>query len=257
MKYSTILLGFIATWQCEAFDWIAHRGNARGAIENSIEAVTASWQLGVDAIEIDVRVSTDGVVYLYHDDDINGKYVIDLTYSEITGLVPQGSAPKLASILAVDNATGHYLLDFKSPTSADVEKLAPIIRAAPIPADRIIIQSDNVDIIRAFSNVLPDCPYFYLERLDRTQPFYLPPKPHKILSKFSNVSLSGLSIKGRRFIDADYVASLKSSGLKVYVWTINEPQRAAYYRRIGVDGVITDKVETLRESLKEPIEQKL
>ena len=39
------------------------------------------------------------------------------------------------------------------------------------------------------------------------------------------------------------VQPVQSSGLRVNVWTINNRERAKYYRTIGVDGLITDRVE--------------
>ena len=51
-----------------------------------------------------------------------------------------------------------------------------------------------------------------------------------------------MSIKGRLFIDKKYIDDIKSSGHEVHVWTINDPERAVYYKNLGVDGLITDRV---------------
>ncbi len=131
----------------EAFELIAHRGNARGAVENSIAGVNASWAIGVDAIELDVRVTNDGVVYLFHDDEIGEYKVADLSYAEMGALVPNNAIPTLASVLAVGNATGYYILDLKEPTLKYVEKYAHVIKNGPVPFEQVAIQSDDLEIL--------------------------------------------------------------------------------------------------------------
>ena len=236
------------SWRCEAFEWIAHRGNARGAIENSIEGVTASWAVGADAIELDVRVSKDGVVYLFHDDEIGGTLLSDLTYAEIELLASSVRVPRLETILNIGNETGIYLLDLKTPTIHDIERIAPTVLNASMPAERIAVQSDNLTVIRHAIKALPDCQFFYLEHLSQNPPPYAPPRPENIIKKIAGMNIHGISIKDRRFTNAPYIEALKSSGLIVYVFTINDFERAEYYRRIGVDGVITDRVEEMRKN---------
>ncbi len=248
MKSIAVLICMLMSWRCEAFEWIAHRGNARGAIENSIEGVMASWAVGADAIELDVRVSKDGVVYLFHDDEIDETLLSELPYAEIERLASGERVPRLETILNISNDTGFYLLDLKTPTIHDIERIVPIVLNASMPAERIAVQSDNLAILRQAIKALPDCQFFYLERLSRNPPFYAPPNPEKIIKKVAGINIHGISVKGRRFINADYIESLKSSGLRVYVWTINDPERAEYYRSIGVDGVITDRIEEMRKN---------
>ena len=257
MKSIAVLICILVSWRCEAFEWIAHRGNARDAIENSIAGVTASWAVGADAIELDVRVSKDEIVYLFHDDEIDGTLVSDLTYTEIEQLASSERVPRLETVLSIGNPAGLYLLDLKAPTVHDIERIAPIILNASMPVERIAVQSDNLVILRRANKSLPDCQYFYLERLSRTPPFYVPPSPEKILKKLTGINIHGISIKGRQFFNADYIESLKSSGLRIYVWTINDSDRAEYYRRIGVDGVITDQVEEMRKNATGFIANKL
>jgi len=50
---------------------IGHRGAAGLAPENTISAFTRAWEIGVDAIELDVHVSADNVVIVHHDLTLN------------------------------------------------------------------------------------------------------------------------------------------------------------------------------------------
>lgn len=70
---------------------VSHRGDWRYAPENSVEAVQRCIDLGVDIVEIDVRLTKDGYLVAMHDLTVdrttngNGK-VSDLTLAEIKGL---------------------------------------------------------------------------------------------------------------------------------------------------------------------------
>ncbi|MEM4152119.1 MAG: glycerophosphodiester phosphodiesterase family protein, partial [Nitrososphaerota archaeon] len=70
---------------------VAHRGLSCRFPENTLRAVKEALRLGVDGVEVDVRVCRDGVVVLMHDESVerttNGSgRVRDLTWAEIRGL---------------------------------------------------------------------------------------------------------------------------------------------------------------------------
>jgi len=49
---------------------LAHRGGAEESYENTLESFEYSQSLGCKFIETDVQVSSDGVPYIFHDDDL-------------------------------------------------------------------------------------------------------------------------------------------------------------------------------------------
>ena len=49
---------------------LAHRGGAEEAAENTLESFEYSISLGCKFIETDVQVSSDGIPYIFHDDDL-------------------------------------------------------------------------------------------------------------------------------------------------------------------------------------------
>ena len=52
---------------------IAHRGASAHAPENTLAAFDRAIELGADEIELDVRMSADGVVVAFHDDRLDAK----------------------------------------------------------------------------------------------------------------------------------------------------------------------------------------
>src|SRR5678815_3126144 len=47
---------------------IVHRGASATAPENTIEAYAAAMDLGADGCEVDLRLTHDGVIVMFHDD---------------------------------------------------------------------------------------------------------------------------------------------------------------------------------------------
>ena len=52
-------------------------------------------------------------------------------------------------------------------------------------------------------------------------------------------------------VDRRFVRAAHARGLQVHVWTVNEPERMAALLDLGVDGIMTDHIETLRTVLSE------
>ena len=54
----------------EGIEVLAHRGGAEESYENTLESFEYSQSLGCKFIETDVQVSSDGIPYIFHDDDL-------------------------------------------------------------------------------------------------------------------------------------------------------------------------------------------
>jgi glycerophosphoryl diester phosphodiesterase len=52
-------------------------------------------------------------------------------------------------------------------------------------------------------------------------------------------------------VDPLFVRAAHARGLHVHVWTVNEPERMHRLLDLGVDGIMTDHIETLRGVLKD------
>ena len=64
---------------------IGHQGNAGTALANTLAGFEEAISLGADMIEVDLRVTADGEVVLFHDDAVD-KYT-DVQYGYLTDLV--------------------------------------------------------------------------------------------------------------------------------------------------------------------------
>ena len=62
---------------------IAHRGGNTDFAENTIEAFERAKELGYRCIEIDVQLSRDGVVYVYHDTNCKRLLHLDKIFRDL------------------------------------------------------------------------------------------------------------------------------------------------------------------------------
>ena len=82
---------------------LAHRGGAEESYENTLESFEYSQSLGCKFIETDVQVSSDGVPYIFHDDDL--KRICDIpkkfaSFKPVTNVIPS-KVPKEAPAVKV------------------------------------------------------------------------------------------------------------------------------------------------------------
>ncbi|MEW6251860.1 MAG: glycerophosphodiester phosphodiesterase family protein [Planctomycetota bacterium] len=141
---------------------IVHRGVSRLAPENTLEAYAAALDCGADGIEIDIRRSRDGVLYIFHDDTLERLAnatgpVAPLTYYELLRVTPKevyGSAtrdtrpPTLAAVLALARDRAALLhLDIKE---AGIENdVAAMLTQADVWDHVVEVNNYNADRIRA------------------------------------------------------------------------------------------------------------
>lgn len=113
----------------------AHRGDSLAAPENSLEAVRSSIEQGVDAVEVDVQLTKDGIVVLHHDYNLQrmagiSKRVNELTYEQIAKLnINQNGdvagtgeiigIPMLSEVLAEVQGKSKLIIDLKPHGSGE------------------------------------------------------------------------------------------------------------------------------------------
>jgi len=117
-RVSTLPLGCYGDLSCEGLVVVAHRGLGYLAPRNTLSAVRAAVVMGVDMIEVDVRLTSDGVAVLLHDADVD-------SMTNGTGDV---DAMTLAEAQALEiTPNGELVGDFsceRIPTFSDMLRLA-------------------------------------------------------------------------------------------------------------------------------------
>ena len=231
----------------------AHRGGAAHAPENSWTAFEHAVKLGYSYLETDARATGDSRLVAFHDRDLDRVTgapgpVSARTYAEISALRVAGSEP----VPLIEDLLGawpdvRFNIDLKDEPG--IALLAGVLRRTGA-WDRVCVTSFSGRRLRAARG-----------RFDR--PVCMATSPAVIAAV--RYARHGSGNLGRRLADrqvrcaqvpervasAGFVRRAHALGLDVHVWTVND--RAAMARLLdqGVDGVMTDDIETLREVLIE------
>ncbi len=235
---------------------LAHRGGAlfgpNKGIENSLAAFENAAKLGYRYMETDVHCSADKVVYAFHDD----------TLQRLTG-DPSAIAILPSSVIDIARLAG------REP----IPRLADLLEALPTVRFNIDIKADGaleptLDLIRRMGAIDRVCfASFSHERLQR-----LRAAMPEVASSFSpkeaarlKLGRGALSSYGARHggvcaqvphrrgritvVTPGFVSRAHRLGLQVHVWTIDSADEMRHLLDIGVDGLVTDRIDVLKDVL--------
>jgi glycerophosphoryl diester phosphodiesterase len=235
----------------------AHRGGGALAPENTIAAFESGLAAGADGLELDVRLSRDGVVVVHHD-----KF-LDRT-TNLTG--PISAFP--ADELAVADAGYHFQREgtfpFRGrgwgiPTLAEVlARFRDVPVIAEIKVDTLDMVRAVVDAIRAARAIDRVCVGAFALRTIRAVRRLEPAVATSAAREEVRLSLyrtwcrwpiahapySGYQVPehagSTRVVSPRFVEYAHRAGLGVQVWTIDAPDDAVRLLEWGVDALITD-----------------
>ncbi|MBK7629430.1 MAG: glycerophosphodiester phosphodiesterase [Ignavibacteriales bacterium] len=234
------------------FEILAHRGGGRnseylGVSENTIEMISKAESFGATGIEIDIKVSNDGVPFLYHDSDINlrvtQKSVIwgeieNFSWLQLSLFIKLKNGEQIPSLrkaleFVLENTDLKFVwLDLKSETNelSKVEALQKEIleRAAALNRDlQIVLGLPDEDKI---NNLLA---YPGFENI-----------PSLCELEINQVHLVNARVWAPRWTQGtqtSLVEAMHSEGRKVFVWTLDEPAFIESFIRDGkFDGILTN-----------------
>lgn len=233
---------------------VAHRGGKKTVPENTMAAFRAAIEQGADGIELDIHKAKSGELVVIHDADISrttdgAGHVPDMTWAELqTASAGAKFDPKFASeripllsdVLKLVN--GKVVLNIevknwpKQYPGIDDDLIA-MLKSYPEP-EKIIISSFDHELLRSIHEKAPQ---YTLGILDSA--ILYEPKAYgdKIGAKFWHPDFHTL----RR----DVVRRAKETGMKVIVWTVNDPKEWQEAIDMRVDGIVTDDPAGLRAYL--------
>ncbi|WP_460801260.1 glycerophosphodiester phosphodiesterase [Microbacterium sp. GXF6406] len=222
---------------------IAHRGNSAQAPENTLPAFASMAAADAAYLELDIRLSADGIPMVIHDATVDRTTdgtgnVSEMTARELRAL-DAGSwfsedfrstrIPTLAE--ALEHAAAHrqdVLIEYKgSWKRSDIRTTMKLIASAGLER-RVIAQSFSRRTVANIAAVAPDVPLGWLT--------------HDLDTLAVHTALTiGADAVNPATATADTVALAHRAGLGVFVWTHDEDAAWEAYTQMGVDGIITNR----------------
>ena len=231
---------------------VAHRGGAGLAPENTFAAFERSHALGVRYLETDVRITADGVPVIFHDSGLRratgrrGR-IADLDWADVCGLRVGGEpVPRLEEAFAAFPDV-RWTIDLKDPRAlrpfADAVRRSRALDKVCLAgaADRVLAAARE-ELGPGLSTALGWESLTRLAVAGRTGT----PCGRLAPAQFAHVPLR----LGRVPVFADRLIGMaREIGVRVLVWTVDEPALMHRLLDAGVDGVISDRPDLLREVL--------
>ncbi|MBA2286527.1 MAG: glycerophosphodiester phosphodiesterase [Ktedonobacteraceae bacterium] len=240
---------------------VAHRGGAALVPENTLAAFRHALSLPVDAIELDVQMSRDGQVIVFHDNTVekltDGQgNILDLDFASLRGLnaaahFPGGwseplQIPTLREVL--DLAKGHVQVYIEiKPSKRDevhgrypgiVEAVVDEVRAAGM-LDQVLIISFDWLILPLVKMLEPALPLGALVSEDTWDP-----RAERaiaiLIEQASGLGCTWINMDCDLFTDA-MPAAMHAHGLKLGTWTVNSETELLRFARAGVDSLTTNR----------------
>ena len=230
----------------------AHRGGASDAPENTMPAFQRAIDLGYIYLETDVHATKDGVLLAFHDDDLSrtcGRpgLISELNYAEIKDARVRGTEPiPLLEDLIVAWPHAHLNIDCKSDQA--LLPLADRLARGDI-FDRVCIGSFSDKRLNRLRDQFGERLCTSMGPRDVTK-LRLGSWVHRSGS-FRNIRAAQVPVSQGplTIVDKSFIQAAHNADIQVHVWTIDEPDEMVRLLDLGVDGIMTDKLETLKKIL--------
>lgn len=232
----------------------AHRGGSADGLENTLRQFRRTVEAGYRYIETDVHATRDGRLVAFHDATLDrvtdgAGRIADLPWEQVRHARVAGEEPvPLFEELLETFPEVRWNIDVKAEPA-----LAPLLEliGRTNAWDRVCVGSfSEARVVRAQRLVGPRLATSYGVRGVlglRLRSWGVPVDPRRspVAAQVPETQ-SGVRVVDRRFL-----AAAHARGLQVHVWTVNDPDRMHRLLDLGVDGIMTDHIDTLRKVMEE------
>jgi glycerophosphoryl diester phosphodiesterase len=234
----------------------AHRGGAADGDENTMAAFERAVQAGYRYLETDVHATADGVPVVFHDDSLQRMFgrpgrIEDLTWADVNSLREDGATvvPSLVDLLDAFPEC-RLNVDMKADSAVD-----PTIEAIwKLNArDRVLLASFNDRRIRWARQI---CGPRQATSMGQREVAAL--RIGSLIGRGLGGFVPGVPAvqvpvryAGVKVVDARFIQHAHRLGMQVHVWTIDDPGQIRDLLDLGVDGIMTDRLDVLSEVLQQ------
>lgn len=211
---------------------IGHRGAKGYVAENTLASFAKAIELKVDAIELDVHLSSDGEIMVIHDETLNRTttktgFVSDYSASELKKL----GIPTLEEVILLVNKRCVINIEIKEATATP--KVLQLIEKSVTEHhwnyQQFQISSFNWEALSMVSKINSKIAIGVLAEasIEKALAFAIQIKAHSINPY-------------HKLLNSENVNLLHANGFKIYTWTVNTPEDLIFVKSLNVDGIISD-----------------
>lgn len=254
LKLLTLTIALCTIFSGSAQQIIAHRGHhsAKGAVENSIAALRAAAEAGLDAVECDLNMTADGEIVVIHGPWLGEKGDNDRLNIQRTDLATIRSK-QLANGEQVPTLE-EYLSEFSTLSNI---RLVIEIKEHSTPQDETKIIRKVLDAVK--SHRLGDrVEYISFREHICNELVRLAPSGTHV--SYLNGTLTPEYANGLGYTGISYhldvlkriprwIKEAHRLGMTVNVWTVNQPSDITWCIANGVDYITTDRPDLVRQQL--------
>ncbi len=236
---------------------LAHRGASADAPENTLEAFAEAVRQGADGVELDAMVCGSGEVVVCHDErlerlarlpwEVSATPLWKLRRADVGSAL--GFAPARIPLLeeVLEALPAHFLinLELKCERFEDgglARKVAELVTRRGL-GERVVVSSFNPWCLFRLADAAPTLRRGYL--IDPDKPWA--PQAYGLMPLVASHSVHPF----HEACTPERVAAWNAAGLRVAVWTVDDPARARALEAMGVSYLITNRPGALLEGLRD------
>jgi glycerophosphoryl diester phosphodiesterase len=240
---------------------VGHRGASFDAPENTVAAIGLAWEQHADAVEVDVHLSKDGKIVAIHDADTKrvaaaGLRVAETALEDLRTLdvgawkhaqFAGAKIPTLDEVLAAVAPGKRVFIEVKCGPEI-VPELDRVLKVGELEPERTCVISFSADVIAATKRARPDLQVLWVVNLAPRNAH--PPTAEELSATARATGAAGLALSAApAVLDRAFGAKVKSAGLQLHVWTVDDVELAQQMIAAGAESITTNKPGWLREQL--------
>ena len=221
---------------------IGHRGAPVLAPGNTIESFIKAFKTGIKGIELDVQLSKDGKLVVFHDWSLRDRFgspeqIEDMNYSEIRDLSLENNCqiPLLDEVLEICPKDRFVNIEIKSRYYSNaqfVEKIVKMIQKYKMEKF-VVISSFNPFVLQFVKKIIPVLPTAYLWSSEDAPFLFNSPlwiwicRPDGFHIDINNA-------------DEKIISWARKKNLTIFAFTVNNSFDLSKAQKLGLDGIFTD-----------------
>jgi glycerophosphoryl diester phosphodiesterase len=222
---------------------IGHRGAMAYAPENTLASFREAKRRGATWVEMDVRLTGDGVPIVMHDDSLKRTMGVDRLAAEMTRAELPAEVPTFEQAIACFLELGLGCnVEIKPSEGREAETARVAVetlrRCWPVALPAPLLSSFKDESLKAAQQIAPEF----------ARALLVSELGEDWRNRAEAVGAVGMNV-GRRKLTAEGAVAIKRAGYLLSVWTVNDPDEARAIVGMGADCIITDAPDIVLRAL--------